>query len=52
MKQRAQHIAAVLATAPILYGVDLLLRSLNDSGPEEPFYRFLWKSMWEPLTDR
>lgn len=49
MKQRAQHIAVVLASAPIFYGLELLIRALNPEEPSEPFHRYLWKTMWEDL---
>lgn len=53
MKQRAKHIAVVLASAPILYGIDLLVRSLGDGNgpPAEPLYKVLWAMCWEDIRD-
>lgn len=49
--KRIEHIAGVLAVAPLLYGIDLVLRSLNGvPSPNETFSRFLWEAMWEDLT--
>lgn len=52
MKQRARHIAKVLAVAPILWGLDVFLRALNASSktpPKETFGEFIWDAMWDEL---
>jgi len=49
MKQRAQHIAVVLASVPVLFGVELIIRALSPGGPSEPFHKFVWRAMWEDL---
>lgn len=52
MKQRAQHIARVLAVAPLLYLIEAFLRALNGGqGPKESFGGFVWDLMWEDIND-
>ena len=53
MRQRAQHIAMVLAVAPFLWMLETFLQALNGvpKRHDEDFPKFLWVMMWEELED-